>query len=458
MAQWPDTLADYQKSLCLVEFYQPQYEVREIKDDARIKKQITGIIVNSDGLVMTSDIIFPAKLDIVSQTRFFHAGQSKPEDITVILENKKEFEAQLVGIDEDYRVAFIQIREPENLPEPIKFGKTSEAEIGDKIYLIQHLTQNYNSEVIISEHHINSVIEKPFQKILTTGSPAPLSAGGLAINSSGNPLGIIFRTNDFTPAYNYDIDFTIGRASITTLLPGHYLIKLIENPPKIQKQKNGTGKSWLGIRMQILKKEMAAYWEIPGTYGIIINSVVPQSPAEKSGMKVGDIITGINDLTIQGEEDQDLELIRKYIRSLPAGKAKVSLIRDQKKMKIDVQIENAPISKYFSEEYSEEFLRFSIKELTQDIIIENDLDFDIEGVWVSRVEEAGPASLSGLQIQDLIMTINDQKVTSLDDFKQLMQPIVQNKPEYVQLFVRRGNNTLFVFVKTLYEYNGATED
>ena len=69
-AQWPESIADLQKSMCLVEFYQPQYEVSEIKDDARIKKKITGILVNTYGLILTSDNIFPAKLDIVSQSRF----------------------------------------------------------------------------------------------------------------------------------------------------------------------------------------------------------------------------------------------------------------------------------------------------------------------------------------------------------------------------------------------------
>ena len=59
--------------------------------------------------------------------------------------------------------------------------------------------------------------------------------------------------------------------------------------------------------------------------------------------------------------------------------------------------------------------------------MENDLDFDIEGVWISRVEEAGAASLSGLMIHDLILTINDQKVGSVDEFKKLLVLISKNK-------------------------------
>jgi S1-C subfamily serine protease len=457
LAQWPESIADLQKSMCLVEFYQPQYEIREIKDDARIKIKITGILVNTDGLILTSDIIFPAKLDIVSQNRFYNAGQSKPEDITVIFDTDNKFEAELVGIDEEYRVAFIQIKQPENLPDPVEFNKINEPVIGDKFYLIQYMNERYNLENIVTGHNINAIIEKPFRKLLTTTSFSPLSAGGLAINDEGEPAGIIFRTSDHVRSYDYDMDFSGNRSFITPVLPGTYLTDLIKDPPRIQKQKNGTGKSWLGIRMQILKQEMAEYWEIPGTHGIIINSVVPQSPGEKAGLQVGDIITGINDFRIQGAEDQDLELTRNYIRSLPEGEAILFFIRGKKTHNIPVTLENAPISKYFSEEHAEEFLRFSIKELTKDIILENDLDFDIEGVWVSRVEEAGAASLSGLMVHDLILTINDQKVGSVDEFKKLLVPITKNKPGYVQLFLRRGNRTLFVFVKTLHENNGSSE-
>jgi serine protease Do len=457
MAQWPESITSFQNSMCLVEFYQPQYEVREIKDDARIKKTISGILVSDGGLVLTSDIIFPAKLDVISRTRFFHAGQSKPEDITVKFDADKKYEAELVGIDEDYRIAFIQIKEPNDLPDHVNFNTMPNSAIGEEIFLLQHLSQQYNMEKIVTSHHINAIIEKPFRKILTTTSISPLSAGGLAINSSGVPAGIIFRTNQYASSYDYDMEFSMGQSLITPVLPGEYLIELIKNPPKMEKQKNGTGKSWLGIRMQILKKEMAEYWEIPGTYGIIVNSVVPQSPAEKSDLQVGDIITGINDFKVQGEEDEDLELIRNFIRSLPEETATLTIIRDIKSRQVSVDIENAPISKFFSDEYSEEFMRFSVKELTQDIIMENDLDFDIEGVWVSRVEEAGAAGLSGLMIHDLILTINDQKISSLDEFKKLMEPVVEEKPGYVQLFVKRGNRTLFVFVKTSHDHNGSSE-
>jgi len=456
-AQWPEDIPKLRQSICLVEYFQPHYEVREIKDDSRFKKKITGILVNESGLIMTSDVIFPATLDIVSRDRFYSHMQSPPEDISVIFDSDTRFHAELVGIDEEYRVAFIQITDDANLPEPVEFKGRDENKIGDKLFLVQHLSERFNSEIMVTNHRINALLKKPFRKILTTTTFSPLSAGGLAINETGDPIGIIYRSQDNLSQYEYEMDISGGGSFITQILPGDYLSDLIKDPPRMQLQKNGTGKSWVGIQMQILKDEMADYWGIPGVNGIIINYVLPQSPAEKAGLQTGDIITSIDGFQIQGEEDQDLELFRNFIRSLPEGPVQIEFIRQKKKTSVKVILESAPMSKFFAEEYSEEFMRFSVKELTQDIILENDLNFEIEGVWVSRVEEAGAASLSGLMVHDLILKINNKKVQDLTDFKARMVQISDKKPEYVQLFVQRANKTVFVFVKTTYELNSSSE-
>ena len=89
-AQWPHDLEKYKSSMCLVEFFLPQYESGEIKDDSRIKWTISGILVREDGLVITPDVIFPANLDILGRGGFFSSTQSPPENITVAFEKEKK--------------------------------------------------------------------------------------------------------------------------------------------------------------------------------------------------------------------------------------------------------------------------------------------------------------------------------------------------------------------------------
>ena len=92
-----------------------------------------------------------------------------------------------------------------------------------------------------------------------------------------------------------------------------------------------------------------------------------------------------------------------------------------------------------------------MKELTQDIFLNYDIDFDTEGVWVSQVESAGIASISGLRIGDLILEINSISITDLNEFDIHLKNILENEPEYIQFFILRQNKTQFIFLKILKE-------
>jgi serine protease Do len=444
-AQWPEYLSQFEKSLCVVEYYLPQFEVSEIQDDSRFKRSITGILVSEAGLVITSDVIFPANLDILGRGNFLPQTQAPPEDITISFIKNKKHKASFIGKDEELRLAFIKIKDEVDLPDPVIFGKSPQFKRGEAVYLIQHLDGRFDNEIIITRHHINAIIERPKQQLMLASEIQPLSAGGLAVGANGMPYGVVYRGSDLL---EMDMDMPSAAQSLVQVLPSHYLTDLIKNPPRLTLQRAGSGKSWLGIQMQILSKDMAEYWKIPGTYGIIVNSVVPKSPAEEAGIVTGDIITAIADLKIGSEDRQELDVFRNYIRLLPEGNTKLSLIRNGQKKDIDVDLQSAPKSQALAEEISEKRLRFTVKELTQDIILANDLDFDTRGVWVSRIEEAGAASLGGLQVNDLIISVNDKIVDNLDGFKETMQSVFASDSEYLQFFVMRNNRTQFVFIKS----------
>jgi serine protease DegQ len=446
-AQWPDNLTKLEKALCVVEFYLPQFETSEIRDDARFKRDITGILVNDQGLILTSDIIFPANLDILGRGSFIPLTQSPPEDITVSFEKNQKLKASFIGKDEELRLAFIQVEDKSKIPEPVQFVDMDSLARGQRVYLIQHLNGSYDNEIIVSEHHINAIIERPQKKLILEGAIQPLSPGGLAVDRLGRSIGVVYRGTEMMPA-EMEIDFQSATANLIEVLPAPYILDLIKNPPRLTQQRQGSGKSWLGIQMQILTKDMAAYWEIPDVSGIIVNSVVPKSPAEQAGIQAGDIITGIENLNIESDDRRELDVFRNYIRMLPEGTTSLSYIRDQHKKTVSVTLRSAPLSQALSEEISEENLRFSVKELTQDIIMANDLDYDIQGIWVSRVEEAGAASLGGLMVNDLIMQINGTPVKNLTEFKDEMRRVIRSNPEYISFFVLRDNKTQFVFVET----------
>ena len=451
--KWPENINNLKSSICLVEYFQPQFEMGEIEDKSRIKRKITGILVNNNGLVITSDVIYPANLDIVESNMMYVSTQPMPEDITISFKKEQKLKARFIGKDEELRIAFIEIIKPDSVPEAVPFQDRSDFEIGDPLYLVQHLNGRFDFEKIITAHHINSIITQPKQRLLTTSKVAPISAGGLVVDGTGDAIGVIFRSETYYSHYEYAFDDPSMGQSLLQVVPASQFLPLFDDPPKLVTQKAGSGKSWLGIQMQILSEDMSEYWNISGKNGIIINKVLPGSPAEKAGLKAGDIILAFGDLQITSYDKKNLDILRDYVRNLPEGNVTANILRNKKARKATVYLESAPKSRFLAEEYSDEFLGLGVKELTQDYIINNDLEFDTEGVWVSRIEDAGKASLAGIDVNDLILRINDDDIKDLDDFSQTTEDLKDSKIDYVQVFLKRNGQTRFVFIKTLINEN-----
>ena len=450
---WPENIDELKSGTCLVEYFQPQVEIGEIEQKSRVKKKITGILVNKEGLVISSDVIYPANLDILENNLMYTSNQPLPEDITVSFKKDSKLKARFLGKDEELRIAFIEILEPDSLPKPVLFKKIDEFKIGDPLYLIQHLNDRYNFETIITEHHINSLIKKPKERLLTTSDVSPLSAGGLAVDGNGAAIGVVFRSENYYSSYDYSTDDPSMGLSLFQIVPAGQFVSLFDNPPRLVKQKEGSGKSWLGIQMQILTKEMAAYWDIKQTHGVIISKVLQGSPAEKAGIKKGDILLSLGNLQIDSYDKTNLDILRDYIRNQPEGNVAARILRNKKIREATIYLESAPKSRFLAEEYSDEFLGLSVKELTMDYILNNDLKFDTEGVWVSRIEDAGAASLAGIDVGDLILSINDEKIENIEDFTNTTKKLVESKTDYIQVFLKNQGKTRFVFIKTMLEEN-----
>ena len=451
--QWPESIDNIQQSLCLVEYYQPQVEMNEIKDQTRIKHKISGILVKNNGLVVTSDVIFPASLDIIADNNLFSMMQKSPEDITISFKKDVKIKATFLGKDEEFGLAFIQINENKDLPRAVNFDSTGNFSIGDYIYIIEHLNRYYEYEKIITIRNVNSIIKKPRYTLLTSTNLSPLSDGGLVLNSNGKAIGIIKQSSNFQNGFVFDYGEPSGNSNLSEVLLARHFTKLIQKPPRVELHNMEGGKSWLGIQMQVLTREISEYWGLHVEGGIIVNNVLPNSPAEKSGVKIGDIITDIDKLSITGEDRRNLEIFRNYVRSLPAKEIEIKILRNQKPQSIIVSLENTPISQFLAKEFSNEKLGINVKELTQDIIINNDLDFDIEGVWVSKVEEAGAVDLAGLFINDLILRINDVKIKNLSVFKNTINQLILQNPDYIQFFIKRNNKSQFLFIKLSHDHD-----
>ncbi|MEJ2545473.1 MAG: serine protease, partial [Calditrichaceae bacterium] len=158
-ADWDKKVKNVQDKIVIIEYYEQIISFEAIVEKERSKKQITGIVVDDSGLIMTSSSIFKANLEFSSVVSMFGQAE-KPTDITVKFHDGKTVPAEFVGKDDDKELAFIRLNKSDNI-KPVEFEKKSDLKLGSEILVIQHMTEDFDYEVVVYQRRINSVISKP---------------------------------------------------------------------------------------------------------------------------------------------------------------------------------------------------------------------------------------------------------------------------------------------------------
>lgn len=447
---WPQSQDKWQKivemaenNLVTIEYYEEINSTESISQIDKIKRTLGGVIVDSSGLIMTSAAIYRANLDFSRSSRFGPAHP--PKDIKIKLKSGEAISAVFVGKDDDINLAFIRATEP-LASKGIKFTEKAESHIGQKIFVVYRLGEKYNFQLMVLERAINSVIPGTPEKLLTDIGAQSINFG-LVFNDLGNSLGIVYRTSrGNTLSFNY----SSKQAGFGEILTPQSFNNLIKDPP-IFKKKNTERKKWLGINMQPFTRGLARYFNVDQLTGILLSNVLEGSPAEKAGLKIGDVLTDFNGVKLKAEKNSDLSSLRSLVRKSAEETVVVKLWRKGKMKSIIINLAAVPISQYLADEVSNERLGFSAKELTKDIIMAKQLDYDTDGVWISRVERAGWADLSGLHVGDLLLKVNDQDLQSIGQLDTFLGRFEKEQPEYVSFFVKRHSETLFLFIKTNFD-------
>ncbi len=442
-ADWQKAYEQYADRMVVVEYYEVSNTFHSIQNRERTKRFLTGFVVNDSGLVLTSASIFRAKLEIGGGSSFFHGAQ-KPTDIRVRLSDGKYVPAEFLGKDDDLGLGFVQMESTPYI-KPVRFTDKGRLHRGEKILVIQHLPQAYDFEPLVSEKIINAIVKGENERYLCEGGPMALSSFGLVVNTAGQAVGVVHGA----ASYFGSMFARSSRSAFLEMLPFTEFKKLIDHPP-VFREKQTSRKNWLGVYMQPFTEAMARYFGADTVQGVLINTIFDDSPAQKAGLQIGDVVTAVNGQPVPARTESDLQLFRKLIREAERQRVELKIFRKNKWLTLQVTLGEIPISQFLAEEASDETLGFSVKELTRDIILAKHLDFDTEGVWVSRVERAGWADIAGLQIGDLILSVNEVKINTLDDMRKILESISQRRPAYVALFIKRGPETRFLFIKTDY--------
>ncbi|KAA3595965.1 MAG: PDZ domain-containing protein [Calditrichaeota bacterium] len=395
---------------------------------SKYESNTIGVVIADSGVVMIGDHIFP-------NTTF--SPTAKVEGFEVVLSDESKVKAKFLGKDEDAGVAFIQIEEREKFPK--KYLKFSEEELklGDEVISITTLNKEENFAKVFNGGYVNGILTTPknFASVFLPSIDTNLGAPVISMKT-GLAIGVISGTD-------------LGRlVSHNTLIKttSHFANSLKEIPKNPEESNT---KAWLGIETQPLTKELAIYWGIEEREGIVISTIIEDSPADEAGLSEGDIVTSINSVKISVSEDYEIESFRNLIRQYkPNETAIFTVIRDGEDQIFNVKFGDIPKSSFFAEEYKNDEFGISVVEITFDLRRTFNLESSAKGVYVADVEPASWVSLAGISLGDVIQKVNSDKIENVTDFKNAIAKVIENKDEEVTFFALRGVGTILFLVKT----------
>ncbi len=214
--------------------------------------------------------------------------------------------------------------------------------------------------------------------------------------------------------------------------------------------------AWLGIKTQVLIPQIATALREVGKSGFLITEVLPYTDAANSGLKRGDIITALNGAPLDATRLQDDQMLKQDIENLNVGdEATLAILRNGTPQDIKVRLQATPTSESQAKTYRQHFLECTVRNLTIFDKSEHHWSKSQGGVLVSDITEGGWASISGLNLDDLILSVNGKPVANVEQFKAVVNSVIAKKPPVITLFVKRGYLTDFVFVQP--DWTGKTQ-
>ncbi len=420
----------------------------------KVEGVMCGVLVGSDGLVVTMADVFP---DLEGDPRQIFV----PVAFTIRPPGGGDHRARAVGLDRALNLAFLRLERPEEFPaRGVTFARRAPVP-GERVLLLGLLGEQHRRAPTITQTRIAAVLNRPHTMFTVDTLVQDLTIGGLVVSLKGDALGIVGEdTLVNPPAGPSDMAAAGNVLSLFSSLsqgqrPGYpvvfpyrgLLAERLASPPPID-ENEWSNRGWLGIIMQPLSRELADYWRVPGPGGVVIGAVLDGSPAEAAGLQVGDVILQVDHAPVPVREQKDLGRFRDMVQTAGVGREVPLLVfRDGSQRLVPLTLASRPKTVYLAEEEKDETFGLTVKEITFDFLQATNMPSSTRGVFVAEVENAGWADVGGISLNDVIMQIDGRDVASVESYREVMEEVRARRPREVVFFVRRGPLTQFVAVK-----------
>lgn len=379
----------------------------EVPDQEMKQKSLgSGFIIDKDGFIITNNHVV-----------------DNADEIKVKLSDGREYKAKVIGRDSKTDLALIKISSPfENLP-VLALGDSDKMRVGDWVMAVGNpfgLEQTVTQGIISATGRV--IGSGPYDNFLQTDAPInPGNSGGPLVNLKGEVIGINSAIVPGGQGLGFAIPSALAR-SITNQL----------------KEKGKVVRGWIGVTIQTVTPDLAASFGMKEAKGALVGDVVKGGPAEKGGIKTGDII-----ITFDGKNVKTSNDLPRLVAETAVGKTvDVTIIRESKETHLSVKVEEMTEEKVASQS-SEPVQSFGMKvdnltpQLRQQLGIS-----EKSGVVVMNVEQGSLADESGIQSGDIIKEVNRKTVKNMSDYNAAMASIGKGKP--VLMLLKRGKQTFFV--------------
>ena len=342
----------------------------------------SGVIINAaKGYVLTN-----------------HHVTRNADVIRVTLKDGRMIKARLIGSDPGTDIALLQIKANDLIDIPL--GDSDTLQVGDFVLAIGNpfgLGQTVTSGIVSALGRSSIGAEKYEDFIQTDASINPGNSGGALVNSKGELMGIntaIIAPSGGNVGIGFAVPVNMARAVMNQLL-------------KYGKVQRGR----IGVSIQSVTRDIADALGLGATRGAVISQVIKDAPADKAGLKAGDIITAIDGRTVADADD-----VRNIIGLKERGRiVRLTILRDGDQLSIDVKIGAAPL---VNSDAGQTIARLEGASLT-DLPANHPASGNLDGVLVQNVRRGSPAYALGLRTGDIITALNRRPVTSLEEFERL---------------------------------------
>ena len=375
----------------------------------------SGFIIDKKGIVVTNNHVIEGA-----------------EDIIVSVNGSTEYKAKVIGKDPYMDIAVLKI-ESEKKFIPVSFGDSDKARIGDWVIAIGN-PYGFGGTVtsgIISSRNRDIGLTRYDDFIQTDASINIGNSGGPLFNLDGEVIGI--NTAIIAPGQS-------GSIGIGFAIPSNSASNVISQLIEFGETKRG----WLGVRIQEVTKEIAEVEKLEKPEGALVASVSENSPANKAGIKAGDII-----LEFDGKRVDTMRTLPKLVAQSKVGKrVKLKIWRNQKLISKNVLLGRLESSKEFKAEnkidpdtskyIKIESLKISIRDLNKDDISRRELPKNTTGVVITKISEESP--LIFMAVNDIIVELQKKKVINSNQFSNLVREIISSDEKTLYLAIYNSSN------------------